>query len=117
MYDEIETSEDLEAAERFKEDMELINRARNESAAVTLDKVGTNQGPAYANYVAGQKAQAAPLTAQRGVALGVSSGRSGLNVLAINANTTRQAWAAREQAKPCVRGRICRRRRAGQRKG
>jgi hypothetical protein len=75
MSNEKETPEDIEAANRFEEDMELINRGRVERNSIVL--------PASTGSVAG------------GIATGVD--KAG-NVLGINANTAREALRARELA-------------------
>lgn len=72
MSNEKETPEAVEAAERFEDGMELINRARREMNATAIVS-----SPA------------------RGIALGMNKDSG---VLAIDANATRQAWPKTESA-------------------
>ena len=77
MSNDKETPEDAEAAKRFEESMELINRARNEAAAVSI--IQTPRERAIAEF----EAQAADLEKEP-------------NPLDINANVARLRTAARK---------------------
>lgn len=90
----------------FQSNMASINASREEMTAQSIEESGKSQ---IANYTlqAGQaKAGATATMAARGIALGVGSAaevsasmdiEKDINVLNINKNVTRQAWAAREQ--------------------
>jgi hypothetical protein len=91
----------------FQSDMAAINAGRAELTAESILESGKSQVANYTMRAGQQKAGATATMAARGVALGVGSAaevsasmdiEKDLNVLAINSNTTRQAWAAREQA-------------------
>lgn len=91
----------------FQGDMAGFNAARARITAQSIEEAGKSEIANYTMREGQQKAGAAASTAARGVALGVGSAadvaasmdvEKDLNVLAINSNTTRQAWAAREQA-------------------
>lgn len=91
----------------FQSDMAAINASRAETTAESIEESGKSQIANYTLQAGEQKAQATASMAARGVALGVGSAavvsasmdvQKDLNVLAISSNTTRQAWAAREQA-------------------
>lgn len=90
----------------FQSDMASINATRANITAESIDEAGRNQVANYTMQEGQQKASATASMAARGIALGVGSAadvsasmdvEKDLNVLAINSNTTRQAWAAREQ--------------------
>ena len=90
----------------FQSDMASINASRAEMTAESIEEAGKSQVASYTMQAGEQKAQATASMAARGIALGVGSAanvsasmdiQKDLNVLAINSNTTRQAWAAREQ--------------------
>ena len=87
-------------------DMAAINASRQEMTAESIEESGKSQVAAYTMQEGQRKAGAVASMAARGVALGAGSTaevaasmdiEKDLNVLAINSNTTRQAWAAREQ--------------------
>lgn len=91
----------------FQGDMASINAGRAEMTAESIEEAGKSQVASYTMQAGEQKAQATASMAARGVVLGVGSAatvsasmdiQKDLNVLAINSNTTRQAWGAREQA-------------------
>lgn len=91
----------------FQSDMAAINASRAELTAQSIQEAGKNQIAGYTMQAGEQKAGATASMAARGIALGVGSAadvsasmdiQKSLNTLAINSNTTRQAWAAREQA-------------------
>lgn len=91
----------------FQSDMASINASREELRAESIQEAGKSQIANYTRAAGEQKAAATASMAARGVSLGVGSAaeisasqdiEKSLNVLAINQNTTRQAWAAREQA-------------------
>jgi hypothetical protein len=90
----------------FQSDMAAINSSRAEMTAESIEESGKSQIANYTLQAGEQKAQATASMAARGIALGVGSSatvaasmdvQKDLNVMAINSNTTRQAWAAREQ--------------------
>lgn len=90
----------------YQSDMAAINSSREEMTAESIEEAGKNQIASYTMREGQEKAGAMASTAARGIALGVGSAadvaasldvEKDLNVLAINSNTTRQAWAAREQ--------------------
>ncbi len=90
----------------FQSDMASINASRAEMTAESIQEAGKSQVASYTMQAGEQKAQATASMASRGISLGVGSAatvsasmdiQKDLNVLAINSNTTRQAWAAREQ--------------------
>jgi len=90
----------------FRSDMEMMNASRAEITAQSITEAGKNQVAAYTLQAGEQKAEATTNMAARGIALGVGSAatvaasmdiQKDLNVLAINSNATRQAWAARQQ--------------------
>ena len=90
----------------FQSDMAAINSSRAEITAESIEESGKSQIANYTMQAGQQKAGATASMAARGIALGVGSAadvsasmdvEKDLNVLAINSNTTRQAWAAREQ--------------------
>jgi hypothetical protein len=90
----------------FQSDMAAINSSRAEMTAESIEEAGKNQVANYTMQEGQQKAGATASMAARGIALGQGSAadvaasmdvEKSLNVLAINSNTTRQAWAAREQ--------------------
>jgi len=90
----------------FQSNMASINASRAETMAESIQEAGKSQVAAYTMQAGQQKAGATASMAARGIALGVGSARDvaasmdvekDLNVLAINSNTTRQAWEAREK--------------------
>jgi hypothetical protein len=90
----------------FQSDMAAINSSRAEITAESIEEAGKTQVANYTMSAGQQKASATASMAARGIALGVGSAaevsasmdiEKDLNVLAINSNTTRQTWAAREQ--------------------
>lgn len=90
----------------FQADMAAINSSREELTAESIEEAGKSQIANYTMQAGQQKAGATAAIASRGIALGVGSAadvaasmdiEKGLNVMAINANATRQAWAARQQ--------------------
>jgi hypothetical protein len=90
----------------FQSDMASINQSRAEMTAQSIEEAGKSQVANYTMQAGQQKAAATASMAARGIALGVGSAadvsasmdvEKDLNVMAINSNTTRQAWAAREQ--------------------
>lgn len=90
----------------FQSDMAAINSSREEMTAESIEEAGKSQIANYTMAAGEQKAGATASMAARGIALGVGSAadvsasmdiEKDLNVLGINQNTTRQAWAAREQ--------------------
>lgn len=91
----------------FQSDMAAINASRAEMTAESIEEAGKQQVAGYTMQAGQQKAGAVASMASRGIALGAGSTaevaasmdiEKDLNTMAINANTTRQAWAAREQA-------------------
>lgn len=91
----------------FQSDMASINASRAEITAQSIEEAGKNRISDYTMAAGEQKAGAVASMAARGIALGSGSAadvaasmdiQKDLNVHAINADTTRQAWAAREQA-------------------
>jgi hypothetical protein len=91
----------------FQSDMAAINASREEMTAESIEESGKSQVASYTMQAGQQKAGATASMAARGIALGVGSAadvsasmdiEKDLNVMAINSNTTRQAWAARQQA-------------------
>jgi len=90
----------------FQGDMAAINASRAEMTAESIEEAGKSQVASYTLRAGQEKAGAVATMAGRGVALGVGSARDvaasmdiekDLNVMAINSNTVRQAWAVREQ--------------------
>ena len=90
----------------FQADMASLNASRAEITAQSIQEAGKNQVASYTMQAGAQKASATASMAARGIALGVGSAatvaasmdvQKDLNVLAINSNTTRRAWAARMQ--------------------
>ncbi len=90
----------------FQSDMASLNASRAETTAQSIQEAGKNQIASYTTAAGEQKAGATASMAARGIALGVGSAadvsasqdvQKSLNMLAINSNTTRQAWAARQQ--------------------
>lgn len=90
----------------FQADMAAMNSSRQEILAQTIEESGKSQIANYTLQAGQQKSAATASMAARGIALGVGSAadvsasmdiEKDLNVLAINSNTTRQAWVAREQ--------------------
>jgi hypothetical protein len=90
----------------FQSNMEAINASREELTAQSIQEAGKSQIANYTMQAGEQKAGATASMAARGIALGVGSAadvsasmdiEKDLNVIAINSNTVRQAWAAREQ--------------------
>lgn len=76
MSSEKETPEAVESAKRFEEDMELMNRARNEAAAVSIE---TPRERAIAEFMASTEPE------------------KELNPLDINSNAVRRRMAAQNQ--------------------
>jgi head-tail adaptor len=92
---------------QFQADMAAINASRAELTAQSIQEAGKSEVANYTMRAGQEKAGATAEMAGRGIALGVGSTadvaasmdiEKDLNVLAINQNTTRQAWGAREQA-------------------
>jgi hypothetical protein len=90
----------------FQSDMASINASREEMTAESIEESGKSQIANYTMQAGQQKAGATASMAARGIALGVGSAANvsasmdiekDLNVMAINSNATRQAWAARQQ--------------------
>lgn len=90
----------------FQADMASINASRAELTAQSIEEAGKNQVANYTMAEGERKAQAVASMGSSGVVIGKGSSADVLasmdiqkseNVLAINSNTTRQAWAAREQ--------------------
>ncbi|MGA9070084.1 MAG: hypothetical protein WB424_07510 [Terracidiphilus sp.] len=90
----------------FQSDMASINASRAEMTAESVLEAGKNQIANYTMAEGEQKAESTTSMAARGISLGVGSAvavsasqdvQKDLNVMAINSNATRQAWAAREQ--------------------
>lgn len=90
----------------FQSNMAAINASREEITAESIEEAGKSQIANYTLQAGQQRAGAVAEMSGRGVALGPGSTadvtasmdvEKSLNVLAINSNTTRQAWAAREQ--------------------
>lgn len=91
----------------FQSDMASINAGRAEMSAESIEEAGKSQIANYTMQAGEQKASATASMAARGISLGVGSAavvsasmdiQKDINVMNINANVTRQAWAAREQA-------------------
>lgn len=91
----------------FQSDMAAINASRAEMTAQSIQEAGKSTIANYTLRAGQEKAGAIAEMAGHGVVLGQGSTRDvaasmdiekDLNVLAINSNTVRQAWAAREQA-------------------
>lgn len=91
----------------FQSDMAAINASRAEMTAESIEESGKSQVANYTMRAGQEKAGAVATMAARGIALGVGSTaevaasmdvEKDLNVMAINSNTTRQAWGAREQS-------------------
>jgi hypothetical protein len=94
------------STDAFQSDMAAINSSRAEITAESIEEAGKSQIANYTMQAGQQKAAATASMAARGIALGVGSAadvsasmdvEKDLNVLAINSNSTRQAWAARQQ--------------------
>ncbi len=90
----------------FQSDMAAINASRAERTAESILEAGKSQVANYTMQAGQRRAGAIATMAARGVVLGPGSAaevvasmdiEKSLNVLAINQNTTRQAWASREQ--------------------
>jgi hypothetical protein len=90
----------------FQADMASLNKSREEMTAQSILEAGKSQVGAYTMQAGQQKAGATATMAARGIALGTGTTaevsasmdiEKNLNVLNINSNATRQAWAAREQ--------------------
>ena len=90
----------------FQSNMASINASREEMTAESIEEAGKSQIANYTMQAGQAKAGATASMAARGIVLGVGSAadvsasmdiEKDLNVLAINQNTTRQAWGAREQ--------------------
>jgi hypothetical protein len=90
----------------FQSDMASINASREEMTAESIEESGKSQIASYTMQAGQQKAGATASMAARGISLGVGSAadvsasidiEKDLNVMAINSNTVRQAWGAREQ--------------------
>jgi hypothetical protein len=90
----------------FQSDMDAINASRAEVEAESIQEAGKSQIANYTMRAGQEKAGAVATMAARGIALGVGSSaevaasmdlEKDLNVMAINSNTVRQAWAARQQ--------------------
>ena len=90
----------------FQSDMAAMNASRAEMTAQSIEESGKSQIANYTIQAGQQKAGAVASMAARGIALGSGSSadvaasmdiEKSLNVMAINSNTTRQAWAARQQ--------------------
>lgn len=90
----------------FQSDMAAINSSRAEMTAESIEESGKNEIANYTMQAGQQKANATASMAARGIVLGQGSAadvsasmdlEKDLNVMAINSNATRQAWAAREQ--------------------
>ncbi|MDR3798420.1 MAG: hypothetical protein P4K93_09720 [Terracidiphilus sp.] len=90
----------------FQSNMAAINASREERTAQSIEEAGKSQIASFTMQAGQQKAGATASMAARGIALGVGSAaevsasmdiEKELNVIAINSNTVRQAWAAREQ--------------------
>lgn len=91
----------------FQSDMAAINASREEMTAESIEEAGKSQIANYTAQAGQQRAGAVAEMSGRGVALGPGSTadvvasmdiQKSLNVMAINSNTVRQAWGAREQA-------------------
>jgi hypothetical protein len=90
----------------YQSNMAAINASREETLAESIEESGKSQIANYTMRAGQQKSAATASMAARGIALGVGSAadvsasmdvEKDLNVLAINSNTTREAWGAREQ--------------------
>jgi hypothetical protein len=90
----------------FQSDMAAINASRAEMTAETIEESGKSQVANYTMRAGQEKAGATATMAAHGIALGVGSAaevsasediEKDLNVLAINSNTTRAAWAERQR--------------------
>ena len=90
----------------FQSDIAAINASRAERTAESIEEAGKSQVANYTMQAGQRKAGAVATMAARGIALGPGTAaevgasmdiEKDLNVLALNTNTTRQAWAAREQ--------------------
>lgn len=90
----------------FQSDMASINASREETTAESIQEAGKSQIANYTMQAGQQRAGAVAEMSGRGIALGPGSTadvtasmdiEKSLNVMAINSNTTRQAWAARQQ--------------------
>jgi hypothetical protein len=91
----------------FQSDMAAINSSWAERTAQSIEESGKSQIANYTIQAGEQKAGAVASMAARGLTLGVGNTaevaasmdiEKDLNVMAINSNTVRQAWAARQQA-------------------
>ena len=90
----------------FQSDMASINSSRAEKTAESILEAGKSQVANYTMQAGQRRAGAIAAIGARGIALGPGSAaeviasmdiEKDINVLNINSNTTRQAWAAREQ--------------------
>lgn len=90
----------------FQSDLAAINASRAEMTAQSIEEAGKSQVAGYTMRAGQEKSAATASMAARGIALGQGSSadvaasmdiEKDLNVMAINSNSTRQAWAAREQ--------------------
>lgn len=90
----------------FQSDLAAINSSRAEMTAESIEEAGKSQIASYTMRAGQEKSAATASMAARGIALGAGSAadvsasmdiEKDLNVLAINSNSTRQAWAAREE--------------------
>lgn len=90
----------------FQGDMAALNASRAERTAQSIEEAGKSQVANYTMRAGEEKAGAVASTAARGIAIGQGTSaeiaasldiQKDLTVMAINSNTTRQAWAAREQ--------------------
>jgi hypothetical protein len=90
----------------FQSDIAAINKSRAELTAESIQESGKSQVANYTIRAGQDKAAATATMAAHGIALGFGSAaevsasqdiEKDLNVLAINSNATRQAWAARQR--------------------
>jgi hypothetical protein len=90
----------------FQSDIAAINASRAELTAESIQESGKSQVANYTIRAGQDKAAATATMAAHGIALGFGSAaevsasqdiEKDLNVLAINSNATRQAWAARQR--------------------
>jgi hypothetical protein len=90
----------------FQSDIAAINKSRAELTAESIQESGKSQVANYTIRAGQDKAAATATMAAHGIALGYGSAaevsasqdiEKDLNVLAINSNATRQAWAARQR--------------------
>ena len=91
----------------FQADMAAINSRQAEYAAQSTLQAGQSQVQQYTMAAGQQKAEATASMAAHGVTLGVGSAQDvsasqdlikDMDVLTINSNATKQAWAQRQQA-------------------